>query len=98
MKVLCVCNIGQNRSRIIASILKEHGHDTRYAGVGDSAINPVNQDMVDWADVVVTALDAHSRALQQRYLVKKRVISLDIHPGVDVENEIKRQLARHLPL
>lgn len=102
MKVLCVCRQGQNRSRYIAELLQEKGYEAMYAGVAPDAFNSVNEEMIGWADVIVTARDVHAEELRKRFAVQKRVVSLDITNALfhssSMREQVKAQLDEVLPL
>ena len=53
MNILFVCTQGQNRSKYLAEYLKEKGYSTDYGGVKADGANPLTQEKVDWADVIV---------------------------------------------
>ena len=102
VKVLCLCRQGQNRSRYIATLLQENGYEAIYAGVAPDAFNSVNQEMLDWADVIITARDVHAVELRKRFAVQKKVISLDITNDTfyspSMRGEVSKQIDQLLPL
>ena len=83
-KILCVCSQGRNRSKYLASYLKNKGYSTRYGGVGfegsgGEAENPIKQKDIDWADIIITVKKRHHPILRNNYKVKnKTIISLDV--------------------
>jgi predicted protein tyrosine phosphatase len=99
MKILCICRAGLNRSRYMAELLREHGHDARYAGVDPRAPNPLTQQMIDWADIIIAARDAHAAILAERFRVNSKVIALDvrndIYTSIPMHERVREQL---LPL
>lgn len=83
IKILCVCSMGLNRSKYLASYLKKKGYETRYGGIGPTInINPMNpfkKEDIDWADVIITARLKHKPLLRKKYKIKnKKIISLDV--------------------
>jgi len=84
VKVLCICTMGANRSRYLASYLKNKGYNTRFGGVGPCRVdpeptNPAKAEDVEWADVIITARKKHEPVLKEKFNVKgKRIIALDI--------------------
>ena len=78
-KVLCVCSAGLLRSPTIAYVLGEKGYNTRAAGVHDYALIPVDDVLLMWADMIVTAEEEHKNILKRQYDLKdKEIISLDL--------------------
>ncbi len=84
LKVLCVCTMGLNRSKYLADYLKGKGYEARYGGVGPCRIdpfpkNPIKQEDVEWADIIITARKKHKPILIKSYNAKnKKIIVLDI--------------------
>ena len=76
-KILCVCSAGLLRSPTIAYVLGEMGFNTRAAGIYDYALISVDDVLLDWADVIVTAEEEHKNHLTHIYdLSNKEIISL----------------------
>ena len=73
-----------NRSKYLASYLKNKGYKTRYGGIGFGRIhenthNPFNQEDINWADVIIVVRKKHKPLLKKHYKIKnKKVIVLDI--------------------
>jgi len=63
MKVLFVCNLGENRSRTAAHMFKDK-YETKYAGVLD---NLVTKEQMEWADVVVVMEEHQKRRLRAMF-------------------------------
>jgi predicted protein tyrosine phosphatase len=79
MRILCVCKMGRNRSRYLAGYLASRGHKTRYAGVSRIATRPLQQEDIDWAQLVITAKGWMRDRMFERYGCKeKRIIALDV--------------------
>jgi len=83
-KILCVCSMGRNRSKYLASYLKNKGYRTRYGGIGHGRIdldpdNPFNQEDVDWADIIIIVRKRHKPLLKKNYKIKgKKIIVLNV--------------------
>jgi len=83
-KILCVCAMGRNRSKYLASYLKNKGYRTRYGGIGHGRINfhahnPFSQEDVDWADIILVVRKKHKPLLKKNYKIKgKKIIVLDV--------------------
>ena len=83
-KILCVCSMGRNRSRYLASYLKNKGYRTRYGGIGHgrkdvNPDNPFNQKDVDWANIIIIVRKKHKPILKKNYKIKgKKIIILDV--------------------
>ena len=84
VKILCVCAMGRNRSKYLASYLKNKGYRTRYGGIGYGRIdlhpdNPFNQEDVDWANIIIVVRKKHKPLLKKHYKIKnKKIIVLDV--------------------
>ena len=83
-KILCVCSMGLNRSKYLASYLKNKGYRTRYGGIGferihENAHNPFDQKDVDWADIIIVVRKKHKPLLRKHYKIKgKKIIVFDV--------------------
>ncbi|MFC1755715.1 phosphotyrosine protein phosphatase, partial [Thermoproteota archaeon] len=78
MKALFICNQNQNRSRK-AKELFSNRFETRSAGLYNE--NPVTEDDLAWADIVIVMEDIQRSELAKRFpkqYLQKRIISLDI--------------------
>ena len=78
MNVLFICNQNKHRSKTAEEIFRTR-FNTRSAGLYNE--EPVSQDQLAWADVVVVMEDAQRTELAQRFpmmYLKKRIVSLDI--------------------
>ncbi len=84
LKILTVCTIGLNRSKYLASYLKNKGYKTRFGGIGFGIIdkkarNPFSQEDINWADIVIVVRKKHKPLLKKHYKVKgKKIIVLDV--------------------
>lgn len=83
-KILCICSMGLNRSKYLASYLKNKGYRTRYGGIGFGRIdkkahNSFNQEDTDWADIIIVVRKKHKPLLRKHYNIKgKKIIVLDV--------------------
>jgi len=83
-KVLCVCAKGLNRSKYLASYLQNKGYKTRFGGVEgftakEEAPNPISQEDVNWADVVIITRKRLKQIFLRRFKYhKKKIIILDV--------------------
>ena len=68
-RVLCVCSAGLLRSPTIARVLQEeYGYNTRAAGIDESfALIPVDEYLLEWADVVICANTEHVTAVYAKF-------------------------------
>ncbi len=82
-KVLVICSMGSNRSKYLASYLKNKGYNTRFGGIrgrlGKFPDNPFAQEDVDWADIIIVVRKKHVALLKKKYKLKnKKIIALDV--------------------
>ncbi|MBU1074773.1 AAA family ATPase [Patescibacteria group bacterium] len=81
-KVLCVCAVGVNRSEYLAKYLHEKGYQTKWGGVDyreEGTYNPLSQESVDWADIIVIVRKRLEKIFKQEFNPKgKRIITLDV--------------------
>jgi predicted protein tyrosine phosphatase len=80
----------------MAQLLQEQGHEAMCAGVDPDAPSPVTQEMLDWADVILGARDAHIDVLKERFAVHKPALFLDIQNGGFYSQEMRRQVEEQL--
>ncbi|MBT4857093.1 hypothetical protein HON52_02800 [Candidatus Uhrbacteria bacterium] len=92
MKVLLLCEFGQNRSRHLAEYLSEKGYDTNIGGTVADTPSEL-QRKIDWADTVVTVHPVVRDAIKPLYLEGKRVIELDVDdkPKIPLEGQAWRE-------
>ena len=88
-KILSVCAMGANRSKYIANYLRKKGYSTRYGGVKDEAINPLEFKHVEWAEIIVFAREKHKKDFENKYGKKyysgKKIYVLEVRDsGKDV--------------
>ena len=79
MKVLCICQEGNNRSVTIASRIKYLGHDVLSAGLNTNSRETLNQ-LYEWADRILTT--NVNQYVPNRFEGKTRLwdIGPDIYP------------------
>ena len=83
-KILCVCSMGENRSKYLASYLKNKGYRTRYGGIGHGRVNrvahnPFSKEDVEWADIIIVVRKRHKPLLKEKFITKgKKIIALDV--------------------
>jgi len=95
MKVLFVCNLGENRSRTAAHMFKDK-YETKYAGVLD---NLVTKEQMEWADVVVVMEEHQKRRLRAMFPdTNKKIINLDISDAYAFDNpKLKKLISQKMP-
>ncbi|MGV8151477.1 MAG: hypothetical protein ACP5OG_00195 [Candidatus Nanoarchaeia archaeon] len=94
LKVLCVCAVGVNRSKYLASYLKRKGYLTRFGGVDykkEGYYNPLKQTDVDWANIIIVVRKRLKPILKKKFNIKnKKLIVLDVS---DSKNLIPEEFA-----
>jgi predicted protein tyrosine phosphatase len=86
MKVLFICNQNENRSRTAEEVFREQ-FKTMSAGLYND--NPVNEQQLGWADVIIVMEESQRKELASRFpkqYMKKRILSLNI-PDVYYYNQ-----------
>jgi predicted protein tyrosine phosphatase len=79
MNILIVCTQGQNRSKYLAEYLRKKGYNTDYGGIAENGFNPLSQEKVDWADVIVTVREHIKDKFLDKFEPKgKKVIHLEV--------------------
>lgn len=76
-KILFICNFNKNRSRTAEEIFK-NVYETKSAGILN---NPVTQQDIDWADLIVVMEDFQKDYILKKFPLsfrKKQIISLKI--------------------
>jgi len=54
-RILCVCSAGLLRSPTLAELLIKRGYNARAAGVHDYALVPIDDVLIEWADIIICA-------------------------------------------
>jgi len=89
-KILCICCMGENRSKYLASYLKNKGYKTRFGGIGFGltekiAHNPFNQEDINWAEIIILIRKRYLPLLKKYYKIRgKRVIILDVTDSKEI--------------
>ncbi len=79
MNILIVCTQGQNRSKYLAEYLKKKGYSADYGGIKPDGFNPLSQEKVDWADIIVTVREHIKDKFLDRFEIEgKEVIHLEV--------------------
>jgi len=93
MKVLFVCNQGQNRSRTAAEIFKDK-FKTKSAGLYSD--KPITRQQLSWADIIMVMENRQRAEIAQRFpdiYMQKRILALNIS---DVYRYKQRELINTL--
>jgi len=80
-RVLCVCSKGLNRSKYLASYLRNKGYSARFGGVeyGMEKSKLINQKDIEWAEIIIVVRKRLERILKNKYKTKgKRIIVIDV--------------------
>jgi len=78
MKVLFICNQNQHRSKTAEALFKSR-FTTQSAGLYNE--QPVTEEQLSWADLVVVMEDSQRKELSERFptqYLQKRILSLEI--------------------
>lgn len=76
MKILCICNQGENRSKTTAELLSKTGkYSVKYEGFHSDKFRPA---LLNWADKIIVYEEEHEELLKQ-YGMKYWGISLNLH-------------------
>ena len=79
-KLLFICTLNLQRSPTAAEIFKDK-YETKSAGVGDTAKQPLTAELLEWADVVFVMEDWQRKVIGEKFpkqYLKKKIINLDI--------------------
>jgi len=78
MKLLFLCNQGQNRSKTAAQLFADR-FETESAGLYNS--NPVTKSPLAWADTIIVMEERHRTEIASRFpaiYLQKRILTLNI--------------------
>ena len=78
MKILFICNQGQNRSKTAAEFFKDR-FKTKSAGLYND--KPITKEQLTWADLVIVMEDRQRAEIAHRFpniYMQKRILSLNI--------------------
>lgn len=104
-KVLFVCSLNRLRSPTAEEVFStRRGTETMSAGTEPSSENPVTDDLIEWADVVLCMEERHRRLLNTRHgeaLRGKRIAVLDVpdrygYMDPKLVDVLRRKVPRHL--
>lgn len=80
--VLFVCHYNRRRSATAERVFsKHHDLDVRSAGTSRQALVPVNERMLDWADVIFVMEEHQARAIRRAFpahAALERIVCLEI--------------------
>ena len=94
MRILLVCTEGQNRSKYLAGYLKEKGYEVDYGGVRQDGMNPLKQEQIDRADMIIAVREHIKDKLLERYdCAGKKVVHLEVKDNPARYTEEARALA-----
>lgn len=86
MKILFICNQNKNRSKTAEEIFKGV-YETKSAGLYNG--KPVTEEIIAWADIVVTMDDEQRSEIGKRFprqYIQKQIISLNV-PDIYLYNQ-----------
>lgn len=103
--VLFVCSQNRLRSPTAEQVFADWpGVETASAGTNNDAENPLDAELVAWADLIFVMERMHRNKLQKKYrkALRGRVICLDIPDDYDFMDEalvrlLKARVTPHLP-
>lgn len=79
MKILFVCSRNKWRSRTAETIFKNNGmHEIKSAGTEKSARIKLNQNLINWAEVIFVMEDKHKNRLLDNFYFDKKETSLEV--------------------
>ena len=75
MKILFICNQGQNRSKTAEFLFKDK-YETKSAGIYE---NIVTRQQIEWADIIIVMEEEQKEFIEERFpRINKNIINLDI--------------------
>lgn len=89
-KILCICDLGRNRSRYLASYLKKKGYLTRFGGIkiAKNELSKINengyypkqllQNDIKWCDVIILVRRGLRKTLVNKFKPEKKIILLQV--------------------
>ena len=90
MKVLFLCNQGENRSRTAAEIFSKK-YETKYAGLYSfDKSKLLTDELLNWCDAILVMQKEHIEYLAENkpaYYLEKRVVNLEVPDIYDYNNE-----------
>ena len=105
-KVLFVCSQNRLRSPTAEQVFSARRDlEVASAGTNNDAETPLDDELVEWADIIFVMERAHRNKLQKRFKkhLRARVICLDIPDEYEFMDEglvrlLNAKVARHLPV
>lgn len=97
MKILVVCDQGNNRSVTLAGQLKYLGHDVLSAGLEINSAGTINH-LADWADKIIITDFGQMLPIQYAHKMEFWNIGPDVYPrpyNKDLLKIVKRLIAEH---
>lgn len=104
--ILFVCSQNRLRSPTAEHVFADYpGIEVSSAGTNNDAENPLNHELVAWADVIFVMEKSHRNKLQKKHRVAlqtARVICLDIPDDYEFMDEalirlLRAKVTRYLP-
>lgn len=95
-KLLFLCSLGQQRAPTAASLFKEEGYETKFAGVF-SALPEKLKEMIGWADLIFVMEDEHQVELERKYgpeIQNKKIICLHIDNIYQLNDPTLKELVK----
>jgi len=87
MKILFVCSRNKWRSRTAETIFKNNGHhNIRSAGTEHSARIQINQNMINWADLIFVMEETHKKRILKKFEIDNNIQSLEV---LDIPDDYK---------
>ncbi len=94
MNILVVCNWGKNRSRYLAQYLQQQGYTVQYGGIYPESDNPIHQEQVDWATVLIFVQPQTQEDFKKSFkITRQQVVTLDVEDRVSVFAPEKDELS-----
>lgn len=97
MNILCVCALGQHRSKLAAEYLTTQGFITRYRGSETHSTNPITREDIRWAQAVVYARNRHKLLVHKQFVVDTPEFVLDVTDDPSLVPEMWRRVLVNNP-
>lgn len=87
MKILFVCSRNKWRSRTAETIFKNNGqHQIKSAGTENTARVSINQNLINWADIIFVMENKHEKRILKKFDLNKSEINMEV---LDIPDEYK---------
>lgn len=105
-RVLFLCSMNRLRSPTAEQVFANHpGIECDSAGLSDDAVNPVTDELIEWAELIFVMEKRHRAKLTKQFrkhLRNRRIICLDIPDDYDLMDPelieiLKRRVTPLLP-